>query len=807
MPAGGYSVDSWTVTVGGQPTGENYGTAQNIQVAATGDVDVRVTFKPQKYTLTYSASGDGTLTAKYNSADGMTVTSGTSLTAQTAIFFEAVPNEGYYIKSWSIGGQIIKDGAADYKGMTYPLAGLARDTDVVVTFAEIEYYTVSLAADGLGAVTHNAQVNADGKIESGSSFTITATPEANNGYQIAEWQIYDVNSYRTLQGNVGTYDVISLDKDLDIRVVFVSSVEYSVSFSADPDAGTVTAVSGSTTLTSGNEYPAYIPVTFTVTPNADYGVTGWTVNGTDQEGEHGTTFTLNALSGNTTVVAQLAAADTIDIAEIVVTVPVQGFSDVTTVETEQFTGTVLWSPTLIGGVFDWNTAYTATVTLTAKAGYTLTGVAENFFTVFGANSATNDANSGVVTAIFPTTEVGLPVITSANSAAVKQGSTFTVTATGRPTIQFSLENAPNGVAIGSFDGVLSVSASTAADKYIFTIKAENQAGTDTQSFTLTVSAVSSGPGIGAGTGGTTTPTQPTEQPTEQPPEQPTEPAQPDDPPETNTGGNDVVTPGDNPPVKNPDGSIELPDGGTVTTPDDKKVIVPPNSSIDKDGNITVGSGGGSISHSGGYTFNVPEGSVIIFDEAAPLGYYVDTENPFIDVKQDDWFYDNVMFSYSHGLLLGTGATIFSPNMPMTRAMLVTALWRMVGSPAGSGTPFSDVPAGQWYSEAVAWADANGIVLGIGGGLFAPNREITREQMAAILWRYAKFADAALAMDENPDISAYNDANNISAYAIDAVVWTVAEEIITGKPGGRLDPRGISTRAEVATVLRRFLEKQ
>jgi pimeloyl-ACP methyl ester carboxylesterase len=178
-------------------------------------------------------------------------------------------------------------------------------------------------------------------------------------------------------------------------------------------------------------------------------------------------------------------------------------------------------------------------------------------------------------------------------------------------------------------------------------------------------------------------------------------------------------------------------------------------------------------------------------------------NPFADVNTSDWFYDDVAFVVANGLFNGTSATTFAPGDTMTRAMLVTVLWRMAGSPAVNGSSFSDVPGGQWYSDAVVWAEENDIVSGIGGGLFAPDAEITREQMAAILYRYEQFSGKIppnIAESKN-----FTDGNDTSEWATTAVTALAAQGIINGKPSDLFDPKGTATRAEVAAMLHRFIE--
>ena len=154
---------------------------------------------------------------------------------------------------------------------------------------------------------------------------------------------------------------------------------------------------------------------------------------------------------------------------------------------------------------------------------------------------------------------------------------------------------------------------------------------------------------------------------------------------------------------------------------------------------------------------------------------------------------------------GTGADRFSPNAPLTRAMIVTILYRMAGSPSVSGSSdFTDVAGSKWFAKAVAWAAANGIVNGYGSGLFGPNDPVTREQLAAILYRYAVYGGmTAVTLEEN--LGSFADTAQLSAYAIQAMNWAVGQGLINGS-GSNLVPKAQATRAQVAAIIHRYLER-
>ena len=180
-------------------------------------------------------------------------------------------------------------------------------------------------------------------------------------------------------------------------------------------------------------------------------------------------------------------------------------------------------------------------------------------------------------------------------------------------------------------------------------------------------------------------------------------------------------------------------------------------------------------------------------------------NPFTDVFEKDWFYGDVMFVYENGLMLGTSKTLFSPHGTATRSMMATILWRMEGSPAPKGkNSFTDVEAGKWYADAITWTEENGIFAGYGKDKFGPDDPITREQLAAIFYRYADYKGYDLTVKGNPDT--FKDADKITDYAKTAMQWAVGSGLVKGKSGNLLDPQGTATRAEIAAMLHRFIEK-
>lgn len=180
-------------------------------------------------------------------------------------------------------------------------------------------------------------------------------------------------------------------------------------------------------------------------------------------------------------------------------------------------------------------------------------------------------------------------------------------------------------------------------------------------------------------------------------------------------------------------------------------------------------------------------------------------NPFIDVSENDWFYNNVKYAVQNELFSGTTATTFEPNTPITRGMVVTVLFRAESDPAvNKSVPFADVKADSYYANAVIWAEQNGIVTGTSETTFAPNDNITREQLAAIMLRFAKYKGYDISISENTNILSFDDFADISEYAIPAMQYAAGAGLINGKSKSTLNPKDGATRAEAAAILQRFL---
>ena len=249
----------------------------------------------------------------------------------------------------------------------------------------------------------------------------------------------------------------------------------------------------------------------------------------------------------------------------------------------------------------------------------------------------------------------------------------------------------------------------------------------------------------------------------------------------------------------PDASVEG-TGGTVSVSDNGTVTITPDEGY-RIASITVNGETVAIPSDGKLTGLDSDDEVVVTFEKIPAGT---GDAPFTDVPDNAWYADAVQYVYDNGMMTGMSSTSFSPDATTNRAMIVTILYRLEGEPEAGTSNFTDVAAGSYYADAVAWAQANDIVNGISATAFAPGNAITREQMAAILYRYAQYKGYDISVG-GMALSEYTDASQISSFAATAMQWANENGLITGMTATTLAPKGSATRAQVATILMRFCE--
>lgn len=244
-------------------------------------------------------------------------------------------------------------------------------------------------------------------------------------------------------------------------------------------------------------------------------------------------------------------------------------------------------------------------------------------------------------------------------------------------------------------------------------------------------------------------------------------------------------------------NAEKGDTVTVTVTPDEGYVLASLTVTDKDGDKVSTTKG----EDGKYTFKMPASAVTVEAVFAEEGTV--SELPFEDVKVEQWFYDAVKYVYDNEMMNGVSATEFAPDASLTRGTIARVLFNLEGAASGAAATFDDVPADAWFADAVNWAAANDIVTGYGDGTFGPDNNITREQMATILYRYAQFKGYDVSV--KGDLSAFTDGADVSEWAKDALSWCVGVKLINGRDNGTVDALGTATRAEIAQIFMNFCE--
>ena len=256
-------------------------------------------------------------------------------------------------------------------------------------------------------------------------------------------------------------------------------------------------------------------------------------------------------------------------------------------------------------------------------------------------------------------------------------------------------------------------------------------------------------------------------------------------------------------------SVESSKNGTVTVSpsradkgDTVTITVKPSTGYELDTLTVIDKDGDSVKvtykSENKYTFTMPGSKVTIEATFAEIS----EDLPFTDVAAGAWYADAVQFVYDNELMTGVTATEFGPNVTTSRAMLATILYRLEGEPNVTAASFTDVESGMYYTDAVAWASSKGIVTGYGDGTFLPNKAISREEMAAMLYRYASYKGYDVTGIK--DLGGYSDAGSVSSYAVEALQWATGAGLVTDMGDGTLSPTGLASRAQIATILMRFL---
>ena len=437
---------------------------------------------------------------------------------------------------------------------------------------------------------------------------------------------------------------------------------------------------------------------------------------------------------------------------ISLTAPVKNVAPQTEITGDGYTATVVWSPE-VTDKFDYNTEYTATITITVDGNHIITGVSENGYTVEGAKSVVNAENSNILTVAYKKTGSR-----SSSGGSSSSNTTTTTTKNEDGSTTKTTENKTTGTkteVTTNTDGS-TTTVETKKDGTVTTTEKDKEGNTTTTvekpDGTATITEKKKD--------GTTVKT------------------------ETNADG-ETKSEIDVPSSKETEVTIPAPNAENVTS-----VVV-----TDKDGNETeitdfeITNDGVKISVSGDCTVLLSKAAKKIFDDVHSAGH---------------WAAADIDYVFANGLMNGTSENGFSPDDKLTRAMLVTVLYRNEGEPATNRSiPFADIDMGAYYANAVSWAKQNGIVNGVTETEFAPDDNITREQIAAIMFRYAQYKGMeTMTLEENLHFA---DTSEISEYAVSAMNWAVGTGLMKGKSSTTLNPKDNASRAEIAAILHRFIE--
>ena len=820
QPDKGYEIDEWTVN--GHSVA-NSGSTYTLNV--TENSTVAVTFKAMVPVSAVPNGRNGNIAI---TANGKTITDGYVSSGSDVTFTVTPENTDDMVQAWQVNGSTVAEmtDTADAP-LTYTVKNVTAKTEVSATLIERPTYTITVTSEGSGTASAEPA-----SVKRGGSTTITAVPSSNS-YYLKEWSV-NGGAAQAASGN--TLALTEIRRNTIVKAVFDGAINYDVTLDVQgADTGTtVAAAANGKAITPQKNSPASVTrgskVVFTATPAVENGrnkqmVAQWTVNGVDQK-NISNELVIPSLTGKTEVAVKF--------------VPYEGFAIPT--------GGTGWKVSDVTRTPD-DTKPTSEIRKNGELTFTVTPEGEKLFrklTVNGvdclAQPTTGDVTAvkngasytitikDVISNIAVDVEAveyqiaanTLDTVPSAlsskfstidelkNALRAKVNSAVTASNIAYLDIVLQYKNGTNWVTVtnpsdfpeGGMDVQVPYSTLAAQNTpdssynfsvvHIFTTDMNGQTigGTETltptrqtDGITFHVSSLSpfaigwykntsTGGGGGGGGGGAVAPTT-----------------------------YDIVIPSALANTVKAD-KTKAAAGDTVTL------------TAAGEGTLTVTDANGKTVAltdlgSGKYTFKMPSAKVSVgFKTTAdqPCDGGKDCPSaPFTDVDTAKWYHLSIDYVLTHKMMNGVSSRAFAPNANLTRGMLVQILYNLEGKPKGIAAYFSDVQADAWYAEAVGWAAANKVVTGYADGTFRPNAAVTREQAAAILYRYAQSKGIDVSVGENTNILSYVDVQQASEYAIPALQWAVGAGVLNGKNGGRLAPTGTATRAEIAAIMQRWCE--
>ena len=819
QPDEGYEVDTWTVNgVSVQTGGSRY--TLNVTQAST----VIVTFKQM---MKVTAAVDGRPGSIAITADGKTVSDGWVSSGADVTFTVTPENKDDMVQQWTVNGTKVSEmtDTADTP-LTWTVSNVTANTNVTATLIERPTYTITVTSEGSGTASAEPA-----SVKRGGSTTVTAVPSSNS-YYLKEWSV-NGGAAQAASGN--TLALTEIRRDTTVKAVFDGAINYDVTLDVQgADTGTtVAAAANGKAITPQKNSPASVTrgskIVFTATPAVENGrnkqmVAQWTVNGVDQN-NISNELVIPSLTGKTDVAVKF--------------VPYEGFA-IPTGDTGWKVSDVKRVPNDTQPTSEIRKNGELTFTVGLAGDYTvISKLVINGYDCINGKPAGNAALHGCDAVEAKKNANGSYTVTIKNVTAVpdmgveahqviigsltvpekfknnpelntveKIQAKLTAELTGRKDgvafydialkyydggkwipvdeTNFPAEGVdvvlpyPNGTdskdtfqivhmltKTGSEGEIENVLHTKEIDGLRFHVTRLSPFGVSWTKYTAPTTG-----GGGGGGGGAVAPTT-----------------------------YDIVIPSALANTVKAD-KTKAAAGDTVTL------------TAAGEGTLTVTDANGKTVAltdlgSGKYTFKMPSAKVSVgFETTAdqPCDGGKDCPSaPFTDVDTAKWYHLSVDYVLTHKMMNGVSSRAFAPNANLTRGMLVQILYNLEGKPKGTAANFSDVQADVWYAEAVGWAAANKVVTGYADGTFRPNAAVTREQAAAILYRYAQSKGIDVSVGENTNILSYVDVQQASEYAIPALQWAVGAGVLNGKNGGRLAPTGTATRAEIAAIMQRWCE--
>lgn len=818
-PDKGYEIDEWTVN--GHSVANSSST---YTLNVTENSTVAVTFKAM---VPVSAVRDGRNGNIAITANGKTITDGYVSSGSDVTFIVTPENTDDMVQAWQVNGSTVAEmtDTADAP-LTYTVKNVTAKTEVSATLIERPTYTITVTSEGSGTASAEPA-----SVKRGGSTTITAVPSSNS-YYLKEWSV-NGGAAQAASGN--TLALTEIRRNTTVKAVFDGAINYDVTLDVQgADTGTtVAAAANGKVITPQKNSPASVTrgskVVFTATPAVENGrnkqmVAQWTVNGVDQN-NISNELVIPSLTGKTDVAVKF--------------VPYKGFaipaggtgwkvSDVKRVPNDtqptseirkngELTFTVglagdytVISKLVINGYDCINGKPAGNAALHGCDAVEAKKNANGSYTVTIKNVTAEpdmsvEAHQVIIGSLtVPEKFKNIPELDTVEKIQAKLTAELTGRKDGVAFYDIALKYHDgskwipvdeNNFPAEGVDVVLPYPNGTDSKDTFQIVHMLTKTGSEgkIEKFThitketdgLRFHVTSLSP-FGVSWTKYTAPT-----------------------PTGGGGGGGAVAPTTY--------DIVIPSALANTVKADKTKAAAGDTvtlTVSGEGTLTVTDANGKTVAltdlgSGKYTFKMPSAKVSVgFKTTAdqPCDGGKDCPSaPFTDVDTAKWYHLSVDYVLTHKMMNGVSSRAFAPNANLTRGMLVQILYNLEGKPKGTAANFSDVQADAWYAEAVGWAASNKVVTGYADGTFRPNAAVTREQAAAILYRYAQSKGIDVSVGENTNILSYVDVQQASEYAIPALQWAVGAGVLNGKNGGRLAPTGTATRAEIAAIMQRWCE--